>query len=160
VSLVPPIDPDEILLRRVPPSSPSNRTVVQTEDGVERPASNTMRPRDDEHALSCSRLLLTSPGGLLRQLAEFKRPIDPAGWRVCWFRVRDIEAIQDGDNGHLVVTTDPRTDPPADLGHCGIYGSAGGPCPRSKGAAKRLAEAARLLTSEQVASLKAGDSID
>ncbi|MFV0445063.1 MAG: hypothetical protein ACK5Q5_15925 [Planctomycetaceae bacterium] len=79
---VPPLDPDEILLRRIPPSRPENKTVDVDADGTERAARNVMSPRKSrktgefEQGLSCSRLRLTSPRELLAALGDR----DPSGW--------------------------------------------------------------------------------
>jgi hypothetical protein len=161
-----PLDINEILLRRVPPDRPGFQTTSTTSDGSKRPSSGTMKPRRNdvtqevEVALSCSRLKLTSPAQLLQQLLQLPDPIDPAGWSVCWFRVADVLRIADGANGFLEVHAEPRTEPPADAGHCGIYGHGQQPCPSTDSAARKLAKIARILSAEQVASLQAGDSID
>lgn len=162
---VPPLADDEILLRRVPPSTPQFTTIQRTSDGSERPTSSSMTPRKDsdtqevEVALSCTRLRLTSPRRLLDQLSEEDPPIDPTGWSVCWFRVADVIRIQDGENGNLEVHPEPREECPIDLGHCGIYGASRKPCPSSKSTTRKLAKIARVLTPDQVTLIRAGDSI-
>ena len=163
---VPPIEEDEILLRRVPPSTPTMRLVELRSDGTERVASVIMTPRKDrltgacEEALSCSRLRLISPMQLLENLKVGKPPIDPTGWRICYFRVADIRKVEDGPRGCLEVRADPRTAPPIDLGHCGIYGADGQPCPSGKSTTRRMAEVTKLLTLEQVSRIQAGGRID
>lgn len=162
---VPPIEEDEILLRRVPPSTPTMRLVELRSDGTERVASVVMTPRKDrltgacEEALSCSRLRLISPMQLLENLRDGNPPIDPTGWRVCYFRVADIRRIGDGPQGFLDVRADPRTSPPIDLGHCGIYGSNGQPCPKGKSTVRRMAEVTQLFSEDQVSRIQAGGKI-
>ena len=157
----PPLDPDEILLRRIP--APLDRNSKLLEDGSRRPNSNCMAPREDsktrriEEALSCSRLRYTSPKSLLDQLQMLPTPIDPTGWSVCWFRVSDLVKIEDGDRGLLEVHPDPTE---LDPGHCGIHGPDGSPCPRTRATSRHLAKIARILTPEQVANIQPGDHLE
>ncbi len=160
MSSVPPLAPEEFILRRVPP----HFDIMTLADGSHRPPSNAMMPRklrdgSVETALSCSRLLLTTPAELLSQLQLMEPSIDSTGWKVCYLRVSDVNGIRDGDNGYLSVVTDPRYDIPVDLGHCGIYGANQQPCPRTKIAAKKLAAIARILTDKQVCSMPRGLSV-
>ena len=156
------IGPDDIVIRRVPPSRPDFVTHDFDECGIERPTSSATRPRQNratkeyERALSCSWLKMTSPAELLANLRRLKDPIDPTGWRICCFRVGDIEELGDGSGGFLKVRHEPELAPPVDLGHCGIYGSDGRPCPHSKGTMSRLAKIGRMLTEEEVVNTKAG----
>ena len=157
------IGPDDIVIRRVPPSQPNLVTHYFDERGIERPTSLATRPRRNqetkeyESSLSCSWLKITSPAELLGHLRQLKNPKDPTGWRVCCFRVGDIELLGDGSGGTLKVRHEPELTPPVDLGHCGIYGSDGRACPRSNGVINRLAKIARMLTEEEVANTTAGD---
>jgi hypothetical protein len=148
---------DEILLRRVPPST-QDFVTVRADGGIERPTSVTLRTRRNtsEQSLSCTRLKMTSPSELLGQLALGGSPMDASGWRVCCFLASDLLQLDDDGDGKLTVVHEPRIIPPVDLGHCGIYGSAGRPYPQAKGVSARLARIARMLTEEEVANTKAG----
>lgn len=158
-----PISPDEILIRRVPPNRENSESFRRDENGIERPTSGCMQPRKNkitqevEVSLSCSRLKYTSPLQLLDQLRHQDTPIDPKGWGVCVFRASDVTAIEDGSDGRLSVRHEPTS---FDLGHSGIYGNNGQPCPRTKGAAQRLSRIARMLSEGEVTRLQAGDNVD
>ena len=155
---IPPLELDEVLLRRVPPSRPECRTIEIRPDGSERVTSVVMSPRSHEEALSCSRLRFTTPLDLLANLRQMSPPIDPTGWKVCCLFVSDIQQIEDGPHGRLEVLADPRLEPPVDLGHCGIYGAQRTACPRNKLTKKRLADAARILTPTQMETLHSGST--
>lgn len=115
------IGPDDIVIRRVPPSRPDFVTHDFDECGIERPTSSATRPRQNratkeyERALSCSWLKMTSPAELLANLRRLKDPIDPTGWRICCFRVGDIEELGDGAGGFLKVRHEPELAPPVDF---------------------------------------------
>ena len=131
---------DDILIRRVPPSSDSFATVAPTGTGRLRAASQMMSVRDNEDALSCSLLRLTSPIQLLENLRS--QQIDPTGWQVCAFLVHDVHSLE------FEVEFSPITG--SDIGHCGIRNPLqGGPkFPNAK--AKRLAKLTIILNEEEI----------
>lgn len=135
------ISDDEILLRRIPPTCAKDRG-----DGYCRPNSDRLLPPPDHEGASCNCLLLVSPRDLLDALrAQHK---DPCGWMVAAIPVRDVKKL-----GLRVVAT------PGDLpGHCEIRPPAGTPVKR--GPFTRLAKKSRILTDDEISSLKAGDTVD
>lgn len=98
----------EVIIRRIPPSE-KMETVKQTNDGGLRPTSATLYLRDGETGLSCSRLSITSPVELLRQIDESTA----SGWSVAMWVVKDIPR-------DLEVVITPSDPPSLDLGHCEI----------------------------------------
>lgn len=110
------IQPDDILLRRLPP--PQQEAVTDEPGRGRRANSNKLgpRPRKDFDGASYSRFPPTSPLRILDLLYSQKLPpelSDPKTWLVCWIRAR--EAMDIG----LILTHDP--DPPeSDPGHCFI----------------------------------------
>ena len=134
------IEDDEVLLRRIPPSTESFRTVHERGDGGFRAVTPTMSTRKDEDHLSCSRLRFTSPRHLLDDLSIDN--IDPTGWHVCRFLVSDVK-----DLGLEIAFTPTGRDP----GHCSISAQDGLAYPNNK--AQKLARRTRILTDEEVASL-------
>ena len=131
---------DDILIWRVPPSSDSFATVAPTGTGRLRAASTMMSVRDNEDALSCSLLRLTSPIQLLEHLRT--QQIDPTGWQVCAFLVRDVQSIE------FEVKFSPIAG--GDIGHCVIRNPLqGGPkFPNAK--AKKLAKLTIILNEEEI----------
>ena len=134
------ISSDDILIRRVPPTSDSNVSIVPTKSGRFRPVSGRMTVRRDEEALSCSLLRITSPTQLLAYLYDENK--DPTGWHVCAFRVRDVHSV-----GFEVEFTPIHG---GDIGHCGIRncGKGGPSFPDSK--AKKLAERPIVLNMDEI----------
>ena len=131
---------DDILIRRVPPTSDSNVSIVQTKSGRFRPVSGRMTVRNNEDALSCSLLRITSPSQLLAYLYDENK--DPTGWHVCAFRVQDVHSV-----GFEVEFTPIQG---GDIGHCGIRnrGKGGPNFPSSK--AKKLAEGTIVLNMDEI----------
>ena len=99
-----------------------------------------MSTRPDEDELSCSRLLLTSPGHLLNDLRN--DGIEPEEWHVCRFLVSDVK-----DLGLDIAFTPTDRDP----GHCSITGKGGLAYPNNK--AQKLARRTRILTEGEIATL-------
>lgn len=131
------VDGSEILLRRIPPTSPQFQTIVERGDGELRATSAVMATRQGEDHLSCSRLLLTTPRRLLDDLRN--DGIDPQGWNVCCFTASDVRAVG------LEIRCTP-TD--RDHGHCSITGAGGLAYPNNK--AQKLARRTRVLVDEQI----------
>ncbi len=142
-----PVEDDEVILRRIPPSTRDLASTTARPDGRLRATSVRLSRRDDEAGLSCSRLVLTSPTDLLNQLHE--QEIDPAGWLVCRIFVKDVR-----DLGLDVMPKPMENDP----GHCEIYAADFKPFPNKKAA--KLAKKTRILMDEEVNRLKAGDKIE
>ena len=140
------IDDDEVIIRRIPPSTAGGASTKELHDGRHRATSFRMSTKHpDETGLSCSRMKLTSPRELLDQLQI--HGIDPVGWTVCRLLVRDVREL-----GLDVVFC--RTDD--DPGHCEIRGKDGLDFPNKS--SSRLAKKSLILTEEQIKTLKAGDS--
>ena len=131
---------DDILIRRVPPSSDSFATVAPTGTGRLRAASQMMSVRDNEDALSCSLLRLTSPIQLLENLRS--QHIDPTGWQVCAFLVHDVHSLE------FEVEFSPITG--SDIGHCGIRTPLQGGPKFQNAKAKRLAKLTIILNEEEI----------
>ena len=102
---------DDILIRRVPPTSVAFKTVTPNGTGRDRATSASLSLKDDEQELSCSLLRITSPRQLLDHLTDQR--INPTGWNVCAFVVRDVESlgftvrftpIEGGDTGHCSIS--------------------------------------------------------
>ena len=153
---VPPLEPDELLLRRILPRKSWKKRERVDPSGPVR--VQEMRPRlrgggstEREHGLSCSRLRLTSPLKLLRDVKHLPR--SDLFW-VCAFRLRDVLLIPDPEGGTLRVQVEQTFQ---DSGHVVIVGSNGRPCPDTDITRNRLADVARLLTEEEVRTLDAGD---
>lgn len=149
MTTVEPIGDDEVILRRIPPSEvrpglKMDSSVLRPKGGY-RATSVRLSTKPGEAGLSCTRLRRTSPQ---EQLAELtKDGIDPAGWMVCRILVRDVRRL-----GLDVVHKPTERDP----GHCEILGPGGTmDFPNSK--SSKLAKETRILTGEEVATLKAGD---
>ena len=149
----PPLEPDEVLLHRLPPRKKGRRTEFgQPVKARElRPRPDKERPGERQHGLSCSRLRLTSPGDLLRAVADFP---DGDSWTVCAFRLRDVRGVPDPDGGSLRVEVQPTDDDP---GHVVIVGSDGRPCPDKQQARDDLAAVARVLSDDELRTLRVGD---
>lgn len=146
-----PIADDEVILRRIPPSKLDHDSTSPRVGGGLRAASFRMATdeRKGEEGLSCTRLLQTSPQMLLADLLSDS--IDPTGWDVCRLFVRDVRALG------LDVIHKP-TD--RDRGHCEIVGKDQNKAlafPNTK--SQKLAKRTRILTAEEVAALKAGDTM-
>ena len=106
-----------------------------------------MQLRQGEIGLSCTRLLLTSPWELLEQLRlQDKSPDD---WMVCRISVADVRALG------LDVVHVPTDD---DYGHCEVRGNRS--VQISKGIASKLAKKTRILTDDEIATVKAGGILD
>ncbi len=139
------IDDDEVLLRRIPPSTESFQSTCERGDGGLRASSamlKTITKQGEEH-LSCSRLRITSPQALLDDLRNDGK--DPHGWHVCEFRVSDVTEL-----GLEIAFTPTDRDP----GHCSITGVNGSVYPNNKGnKAKKLARKTRILTPEEIEDL-------
>lgn len=131
------LNDDEILLRRVPPTSRQFQTIDKTGDGRFRAVSAVMSTREVEDSLSCSRLRLTSPQSLLNDLYNDGK--DPYGWHICRFTVSDVLEV-----GLQIQFTPTERDP----GHCSITNDEGLAYPKSK--AKKLARRTRILTDDEI----------
>lgn len=138
---------DEVILRRIPPSRPGIATTKKRPEGGFRATSMTLSTEEEEQGLSCSRLAITAPKGLLNQLTT--QGIDQTDWTVCRIFVRDVRAI-----GLDVVPRPVDTD----LGHCEIVDGDQKPFPNAK--KSKLALQTRILTDEEVEQINAGDVID
>jgi len=134
------IDDDEVLLRRIPPTSDDFKTVMETIDGGLRATSGSMSTRRNETELSCSLLRLTTPKRLLENL-DF-HSIESSSWMVCRFLASDVRAVQ------LEVKHTPTEDDP---GHCSITSESGLDFPKNSG--KKLAKKTRILSQEEIAAL-------
>lgn len=96
----------------------------------------------------CTRLRQTSPKALLADLQN-DRIDDPTGWFVCRMFVRDVRSL-----GLEVIHKPTDRDP----GHCEIVGKGESQTlafPNKQ--SQRLAKTTRILTADEVATLKAGD---
>lgn len=131
------LDSSEILLRRVPPSTPQFQTIIPRGDGGFRATSAVMSTRKDEEHLSCSRIRLTSPRHLLEDLRTNGQ--NPFGWKICTFKVSDVIAL-----GLEIAFTPTERDP----GHCSISGPGGLAYP--KNIVKKLARKTRILTDDDI----------
>ena len=136
-----PILGDEILLRRIPPSSAGNVTISERPDGGCRATSWAMKTKPSEDALSCSRLKLTSPNQLLDMLLSQGK--DSSEWHVCEFKVSDVLEL-----GLEIAFTPTEIDP----GHCSITAQNGSPYPNGT-KAQKLAKRTRILTQEEIDNL-------
>ena len=130
------IQPDDILLRRLPP--PQQEAVTDEPGRGRRANSNKLGPRPgtDYDGASYSRFPPTSPLRILDLLrGQDLRPeiSDPETWLVCWIRVR--EAMDVG----LTVTHD-RNPPRSDPGHCFIDSDPGAAKSKKKRMWKDLSE--------------------
>lgn len=141
---------DEIILRRIPPSTPqmnSTKERPQPEWG-HRAVSCRLSTAPGEEGLSCTRLRQTSPKSLLADLLT--DDIVPTDWLVCRIIVRDVRSL-----GLEVIHKPTDRDP----GHCEIVGKDKAKMlafPNKK--SQQLAKKTRILTTEEVAELKAGDT--
>ncbi len=139
-----PVSKEEYIIRRVPPSSDKmiySKVKANSPNARKRATSAALYRRQGELGLSCSRLSITSP---IQLLSQVNLPsLD--GWEVCVWRVGDLP------EGLSVMIT-PSVPPELDRGHCEI---------RSRDFSKRLisklADASTILTTDQVANMKAGD---
>ena len=107
-----PIADDEIILRRIPPSTLdviSTKPCSQT--GGFRATSIRMSTLPGEQGLSCTRLSQTSPQKLVLDLLNDS--VDPTGWHVCRVFVREVRSL-----GLEVIHKPTDRDP----GHCEILG--------------------------------------
>lgn len=134
------IEDDEVLLRRIPPSTDFCQSTVPRADGGLRATSARMSTLKGEDDLSCSRLQITSPRRLLDDL--WNDGIDPAGWHVCRFLASDVR-----DLGLEITFTPTDRDP----GHCSITAKDGLAYPNNK--AQKLARRTRILTEAEIATL-------
>ena len=131
------IEDDEVLLRRIPPSTEDFKATCARGNGGFRATSPMMSTRPDEDDLSCSRLRLTSPRHLLDDLRN--DGIEPEGWHVCRFLVADVKEL-----GLEIAFTPNDRDP----GHCSITGENGLAYPSNK--AQKLARRTQILTDEEI----------
>ena len=138
----PGIHDNEILLRRIPPGN-----TIAREEGGDRPESWRLQPRQREDGASCHRLAFASPQNVLNDLE--RQGHDTAGWTICAIRVADVRAV-----GLDVVVVEHGNLP----GHCEIRPPVGANV--GKKAFSKLAKKCRILTSEEVSCMNAGDSID
>lgn len=144
------IGDDEVILRRVPPSTPD---VVSTKacppTGRLRATSIRMSTFPGEEGLSCTRLRQTSPQELLADLRNDL--VDPTGWYVCRMFVSEVRSL-----GLEVIHKPTDRDP----GHCEILGKSQSTTlafPNNK--SQSLAKRTRILTASEVVTLKAGDML-
>jgi len=133
------IEDDEVLLRRIQPSSSGVETICERSDGGRRATSAAMSTRKGEDDLSCSRLKFTSPHQLLDDLRS--DGIEPSGWHVCKFRVSDVKELD------LEIAFTPNDRDP---GHCSITAENGLAFPNNK--AQKLAKRTRILGQDEVGS--------
>lgn len=134
---------DEVLLRRVP-----NRPDRTKQKGsVLRATSFALRPQQDEFGPSFSLASTTSPKQLLGNLPPDQ---DAADWYVCALRAQAVI-----DLGWSIEVTPDRMG--NDPGHCEIRPGVDVGFSRERWS--RLSQQTRILTSDEVASLKPGDQI-
>jgi hypothetical protein len=138
------ISSDEVILKRVKRDSPN--CVQLLPSGVQRATSFAIRNRPGEVGSSCSRLCLTSP----RKLLDLVRlqDLDPDDFLVCRIRVADVRELR------LDVIALETND---DAGHCEIRATAQQSF--SPKIWSRLAKTTRILNSEEVRQLQAGDAL-
>ena len=142
-----PIGNDEVILRRIPPTTIGMDSTKQLPNGRLRATSVRLSTRDGEHGLSCTRLIQTSPQELLNGLVA--ESIDPTGWLVCRLLVSEVRQLG------LEVIHKPTLK---DTGHCEILGADGVlQYPNSHNS--KLAKKSLILTNEEVSTLKAGDRL-
>ena len=139
------IEHKEIILRRIPPEGQVSSTQPRSEGGL-RAASVRLQNRKGENCVSWSRLLITSPGQLLEQLAL--DDISPEGWMVCRIAVSEIRKI-----GWEVVYSRTEQDP----GHCHVIETERHPFTRKLW--KKVSLKTRILTPDEVTSVQAGDDL-
>ena len=147
----PPLEPGEVLLRRLLPRGKRRAEYGKPVKGREmRPRR---KPENWERGLSCSRLRLTSPADLIARLPP---SIDASRCAVCALRSERVLAVADrsGPSGSFLrIEVDPTDDDP---GHVVIVVGDGRPCPDSQETRDELAALARVLSEEEVAGLRAG----
>jgi hypothetical protein len=124
------VDGAEYIIRRIPPGTPGQDTVLPP--AGERATSATLMLREGEIGLSCSRLSVTSPKELLAQID--KSTAD--GWSVCIWKVSELP-----EDLYVVIT--PSAPPDLDPGHCEIRAKPGKNF--SKKLASKLAKKSRIL---------------
>jgi len=133
------IGDDEVLLRRIPPSTEEVQTVTERVDSTLRATTWAMLTRRDETELSCSLLRITPPRKLLSELTH--QGIDLTGWHVCRFLAFDVRAA-----GLEVEQTPTDRDP----GHCSIFDINGESAGYPKKKARKLARRTHILTDEEI----------
>ena len=147
----PPLEPGEVLLRRLLRGKGGRVGLGKPVKGREmRPRR---KPENWERGLSCSRLRFTSPADLLEAVPP---SVDASRCTVCAFRSDRVLAVPDRDGPpgtFLRIEADPTED---DFGHVVIVGGDGRPCPDSQETRDELAALARVLSEGEVATLRAG----
>ena len=138
------ISSDEVILRRVKSEDPN--CVQPLLSGGQRATSFAISNPPQQVGSSCSRLCLTSPRKLL-DLVRHKQ-MNPADFLVCRMRVGDVRAV-----GLDVIALSTDKDP----GHCEIRATSQQSFSRKIWS--RLAKKTRILTSEEVQQLEAGDAL-
>ena len=136
------IGDDEVLLRRIQPSTDEVQTMTKCADSTLRATTPAMSPRRGEAELSCSLRRVTSPRKLLSELNH--QGIDPTGWHVCSFLASDVRAA-----GLEVKQTPTDRDP----GHCSIFDINGDGAGYPKKNARKLARETHVLTDEEIDTL-------
>lgn len=141
------IPSDEIILRRIPPAAPDKPIMmVPIRSGGWRASSVAIKPKMDQAGPSFTRLSLTSPRQLLDLLAL--QDICSEGWFVCRLKVSKVRAI----DWEVIPVHHPK-----DPGHCEIRPTTGTPFKNTLWS--RLARQTRVLSCDEVKSLKAGDHL-
>lgn len=138
---------DEVILRRIPPSTLGMASTKELPNGDHRATSVRLSTKPDEQGLSCTRLKLTSPQQLLAQLEH--DGIAQDGWFVCRMTVSDVRSLA------LEVIPFPTERDP---GHCEIRSLDSLAYPNTRNS--KLAKKTRILTADEVATIRAGDALD
>ena len=138
-----PIADEEVILKRVRANDP--HCIQPYSDGY-RATSFAIRTPPGQEGSSCSRLRLTSPRTLLSLVTIEGKSSDD--YLVCRIRVTDVRAL------NLEVLALPTDEDP---GHCEIRKTIDQHLPAKVWSV--LAKTTRILTAEEVASLKAGDEL-
>lgn len=142
---------DEIIRRRILPTTPGHQTIQELpgEPGRFRATSMSLKESDPGAGLSCSRLLITSPRSLLEQLRS--HGFDPAGWSVAVWRAAEIRRLR------LSIESCPTE---SDSGHREIRDQDSGGFPSSKSVQSKLAKASRILSRDEIDRLPAGGNLE
>ena len=138
------VSPDEIILRRIPPTKDGGPQFKQRlPDGSWRATSFSLMPRSGEQYLSWTRLAITSPRELLELLRN--QGIAPEGWDVCRLLVADARALG------FSLSPDPTVE---DQGHTLMEGAF-----EIRNRVSQLAKRTRILSPMELETLKAGDAL-